>query len=142
MYLGPDELDQLGPFGVFHVDQHDLPGGWTNMVLLNEEDDRIEPQYFYFPELGVRVLQEPDGVINFTGLHIHAASHPVYKDGVEPGTNIYTRGVLVNYPASRIMLPFSSFALGANPVNDIMRVNAEAQFYELVEVSLCLQNLF
>jgi hypothetical protein len=124
--------DQLGPFGEPHIDQHDLPGGWTNMVLLNKANDRIEPQYFYFPELGVRVHQQPDGVTNFTGLHIHFASHPVYKEGVIPGEKIYTRGVLVNYPTGHFMLPLAGYSLSAEPGHNVIRINAEAQSWEYV----------
>jgi hypothetical protein len=107
------------------------------MVLLNEADDRIEEQYFYFPELGVRVIEQPDGVINFTGLHIHTASAPVYKEGVIPGDNIYTRGVLVNYPTSHFLLPMASYSLAADPAHNVIRINSEAQSWEYVSLFLC-----
>lgn len=91
--------DNMGmKFGGAHIDQHDSPGHFTNMVALSDLPDGCDPGRFYIPYPGVFCTLHNFVSVNFSGLRVHGGSPPIAAEG----TTVFelrwgTRCTIVSY---------------------------------------------
>jgi hypothetical protein len=67
------------------------------MHTISEDDPRVEDQWFYIIELGIRVRLRFNSEVGFTGLLHHGGTQPVYRKPRQPGEPIHIRINLINY---------------------------------------------
>jgi hypothetical protein len=107
------DIDQLGLFGVRHADANDHAALYTAMHTMLRHASKVDQQYFFIFELGLKWELHDHVSIAFSGLYQHVGNVPIYKSTADPTIDKFLRFTAIAYGPTAQYLAKSSRAWAA-----------------------------
>ncbi|KAJ7447672.1 hypothetical protein FB451DRAFT_1290112, partial [Mycena latifolia] len=121
-----ESIEDIGSFGVKHLDKGDEPAGMTAATSLSKLEPGIHPGVIIMVELGIALVLQPLTSSMICGLRPHGGTTPTYNDcDVQLTRKDNMRALLVPYMTAAALGAKGICAFAALPDNKLLTLGPE-----------------
>lgn len=122
----PEAIEDIGNFGVIHLDKGDETAGMTAATSLSKLEKGIHPGVLLMVELGIALILHPLVIAYILGLRGHGGTTPTYNPAVIKLTrNDNMRALGVAYMTAAALGGQGISAFAALPENKVLTIGPE-----------------